>query len=73
MNLFHWIADRCFTIIGVIICSIAVILIVIHCMFNALGIDYLVGNVLVNTILAIGVAIYKHGQKKDAYRNYDGP
>lgn len=70
MNLLKWITDRRYTIIGVIICVIAVILIIEHCIFNAFGIDEWFGNVLVNAILSLGIIFYRHGQKKDAYKNY---
>jgi len=69
-NMIRWISDRRYTIIGGVISFIAGILIVEHCMFNALGLEELFGNVLVNTVLAIGIAFYRHGQKKDAYKNY---
>ncbi len=69
-NMLRWISDRCYTIIGGVVCVIAGILIVEHCMFNMLGMDELFGNVLVNTVLAIGIAFYRFGQKKDAYKNY---
>jgi hypothetical protein len=71
-NMLRWISDRRYTIIGGVICAIAGFLIVEHCIFNSLGMDKfkLFGNVLVNTVLAIGIAFYRHGQKKDAYKNY---
>jgi uncharacterized membrane protein len=69
-NMLRWISDRRYTIIGGVVSFIAGILIVEHCIFNSLGMDELFGNVLVNTVLAIGIVFYRHGQKKDAYKNY---
>lgn len=70
---FEWFVDRRYTIIGGAISTIGIVLIVAHCIFDAFGMDELFGNVLVNTVLAIGIAMYKYGQKKDRFRNYDGP
>ena len=65
----EWFFNRRYTIIGGIICTIGGVLIVLHCIFDDLGMDELFGNVLVNAVLSLGIIIYRYGQKNDVYKN----
>lgn len=65
----HWISDRIFTIAGVLTMSLSGILFIINQWGSGLAMPYEFGNVLINTVLMIGAALFKFGQKNDEYKN----
>ena len=63
-----WLKDRLFTILGIAVMLSSLILFGIQ-YFSGLGMPEVFGNVLIATILNIGILLYRFGQKKDEYRN----
>ena len=64
-----WISDRIWSISGYLSMGLAGLLFIINQWGSGLGMPEVFGNVLVNTVLLIGVALYKFGQKNDEYKN----
>jgi hypothetical protein len=62
-----WVSDRIYTISGYLTIGLAGLLFIINQWGSGLGIPYEFGNVAINTVLAIGIAIIKYGQKNDNY------
>lgn len=64
-----WISDRIWTISGYLTMGLAGLLFIINQWGGGLSMPEVFGNVLVNTVLLVGIALYKYGQKKDEYKN----
>jgi hypothetical protein len=62
-----WISDRIYTISGYLTIGLAGLLFIINQWGSGLSMPYEFGNVAVNTVLAIGIALLKYGQKNDKY------
>lgn len=64
-----WISDRIWTISGYLTMGLAGLLFIINQWGGGLSMPEVFGNVLVNTVLLVGIALYKFGQKNDEYKN----
>jgi len=64
-----WIADRIWTISGYLTMSLAALLFIINTWGGGMGMPELFGNVVVNTVLMIGIALLKFGKNNDNYKN----
>lgn len=64
-----WISDRLLSITGIITMGLAGVLFIISQWGGGLSMPSEFANVIVNTVLMIGVAIFKYGQKVDEYKN----
>lgn len=62
-----WISDRIYTISGYLTIGLAGLLFIINQWGSGLYMPYEFGNVAINTVLAVGIAILKYGQKNDNY------
>jgi len=62
-----WISDRIYTISGYLTIGLAGLLFIINQWGPGLYMPYEFGNVALNTVLAIGIAVLKYGQKNDNY------
>lgn len=63
-----WISDRIWSIQGYLTMSLAGILFIINTWGSGLGMPEVFGNVVVNTVLLIGIALLKYGRKNDEYK-----
>jgi hypothetical protein len=62
-----WVSDRIYTISGYLTIGLAGLLFIINQWGSGLYMPYEFGNVAINTVLAVGIAILKYGQKNDNY------
>lgn len=62
-----WVSDRIYSISGYLTIGFAGLLFIINQWGSGLYMPYEFGNVAVNTVLAIGIAVLKYGQKNDKY------
>ena len=68
-NAVKWISDRIWSITGIITIGLAGALFIVNQWGSGIGIPTEFGNVLINTVLLIGIAVLKFGQKNDEYKN----
>jgi hypothetical protein len=63
-----WLIDRKYTVTGIVFIFISALFFVKQQWFGGIGIPVVFGNVLINTILMLGITILKYGLKNDKFK-----
>jgi len=67
-QIIKWIKDRSYTLIGCFLMVLTGVLFIIKQWGGGLGMPNEFANVTINAVLAIGISIFKFGQKNDEYK-----